>query len=163
MKLTGAQVGDNGRNIKNINKYFTIKKLFASAIFDPEYSEFFINSLYDNLSHIFKCTPEAFSFNDANKEIVISINNPNGSYYNDMKSIRLSFEKSIVDVINNGRMHDILYLKDNDAYNVLKSSYTYGHANKPANDFELFSPFDIANMFNINVFGSGTYVLSLIQ
>lgn len=163
IKLTGAQVGGNGRNIKNIDKYFTIKKLFTSAIFDPEYSEFFINNIYDKLCQTFKCTLEVFSFNDANKEITITVNNPNGSYYNDINSIRMAFEKTIVDIINNGRMHDILYLRDNDAYNVLKSSYTYGHANKPAIESELFSSFDIASMFNINVFGNGTYILSLIQ
>lgn len=150
---------------KNWEKSAIIKKLLVSAIFNPEYSEFFIDRFYSHLcTYLNGNIPTEFAFIDQNKDIVITINIPNYTDYICHGYIRDAYAQTLVDVLANGRMCDILYLINADSYNTLKNSITYGVIDDMAYiDPDIFYPRDISQMFNINTFGNGKYILSLIQ
>lgn len=149
---------------KNWEKWAAIKKLFVSAIFNPEYSEFFIDKFYTNLSNILGACPNEFGFIDRTKDLSITILIPNCTDFICHKYIRDAFAQTIVEVLYNGRMCDILYLINADSYNTLKNSIVYGVRDETVYmSSDLFCPQDIAQMFNINSFGNGKYILSLIQ
>ena len=150
---------------KNHEVLFKIKKLLVGAIFDPEYAEFFLNTLYDNMLKSSQNSMNGFEFNDADKSVTFSFNIDNVTDYYADQFIRNALGSTFIAVASSGRMCDILYLKDAEGYNLFNTRFIYGtdQANSTFTNPELLNPKELSYIFNINSFGNGRFILSLIQ
>ena len=92
---------------KSMDTFFKLKKLLVSAIFDPEYSEYFLNQLYDHMIHS-GGNIISYEFNDGEKIVMFTYDNQvTNSNFDPITDIRIALAATYTDIKGNGRMNEI--------------------------------------------------------